>query len=72
MKRHNVFAKKINKMALSSDDDKIMQSIYFIETYAYGTGKGLVSEKEEIKCKKLIKQHEKWLTLMMLRKNTRK
>ena len=51
--------KKINKMALSSDDDKIMQSIYFIETYAYGTGKGLVSEKEEIKCKKLIKQHEK-------------
>ena len=72
MKRHNVFAKKINKMALSSDDDKIMQSIYFIETYAYGTGKGLVSEKEEIKCKKLIKQHEKWLTLMMLKKNTRK
>ena len=59
MKRHNVFAKKINKMALSSDDDKIMQSIYFIETYAYGTGKGLVIEKEEIKCKKLIKQHEK-------------
>ena len=72
MKRHNVFAKKINKMALSSDVDKIIQSIYFIETYAYGTGKGLVSEKEEIKCKKLIKQHEKWLTLMMLRKNTRK
>ena len=72
MKRHNVFAKKINKMALSSDVDKIMQSIYFIETYAYGTGKGLVSEKEEIKCKKLIKQHEKWLTLMMLKKNTRK
>ena len=72
MKRHNVFANKINKMALSSDDDKIMQSIYFIETYAYGTGKGLVSEKEEIRCKKLIKQHEKWLTLMMLRKNTRK
>ena len=64
--------KKINKMALSSDDDKIMQSIYFIETYAYGTGKGLVSEKEEIKCKKLIKQHKEWLTLMMLKRNTRK
>ena len=59
MKRLMFLLKKINKMALSSDDDKIMQSIYFIETYAYGTGKGLVSEKEEIKCKKLIKQHEK-------------
>ena len=58
MKRLMFLLKKINKMALSSDDDKIMQSIYFIETYAYGTGKGLVSEKEEIKCKKLIKQHE--------------
>ena len=27
-----------------------MQSIDLIETYAYGTSKDLVSEKEEIKC----------------------
>ena len=27
-----------------------MQSIDFIETYAYGTRKDLVSEKEVIKC----------------------
>ena len=33
-----------------------------IETYAHGTSKNLVSEKEEIKCSNVIK-HEKSLTL---------
>ena len=33
-KRHNVFTEKINKIALSSTDDKRMQSIDSIETYA--------------------------------------
>ena len=32
-----------------------MQSFDSIETYAYGTSKDLVSEKEEIKCNKIIK-----------------
>ena len=27
-----------------------------IETYAYGTSKNLVSEKEEVKCDNIIKQ----------------
>ena len=27
-----------------------MQSIDLIETYAYGTGKDVLSQKEEIKC----------------------
>ena len=53
-KRYNVFTEEINKIALSSNDDKIMQSIYSIETYAYGTSKDLVSDKEEIKCKNII------------------
>ena len=30
--RHNVFTEKINKIALSSNDDKRMQSLYSIET----------------------------------------
>ena len=34
-----------------------------IETYVYGTSKGLVSEKEEIKCNNIIKRFEKSLTL---------
>ena len=37
--RHNVFTEEINKIALSSNDDKIMQSNDSIETYAYGTSK---------------------------------
>ena len=34
-----------------------MQLIDSIETYAYGTSKDLVSEKEEIKCNNIIKQY---------------
>ena len=40
----NVFTEEINKTALSSNDDKRMQSIDLIETYAYGTSKDLVSD----------------------------
>ena len=53
--RHNVFTEEINKIALSLNDDKRMQSIDSIETYAYGTSKDLVSDKEKIKCNNTIK-----------------
>ena len=46
-KWHNIFTEEINKIALSSNDDKRMQSIDSIETYAYGTSKDLVSEKKK-------------------------
>ena len=39
-----------------------MQSIDSIETYAYGTSKDLVSEKEEIKCNNIIKQYKNDVT----------
>ena len=55
---NNVFIEEINKIALSSNDDKIIQSIDLIETYAYGTSKGLVSKKQEIKCNNIIKQYK--------------
>ena len=48
IERHNVFTEEINKIALSSNDDKRMQSIDSIETYAYGTSKNLVSDNKEI------------------------
>ena len=35
-----------------------MQLIDSIEAYAYGTRKGLVCKKEEIKCKNIIKQYK--------------
>ena len=57
--RHTIFTKEINKIALSSNDDKRMQSIDPIEAYAYGTSKETVSDKEEIKYNNIIKRFEK-------------
>ena len=57
---HKVFTEEINKIAVSSNDDKRVQSIDSIETYAYGTRKDLVSEREEIKCNKVVKWYKKW------------
>ena len=68
--RHNVFTEEINKIALSSNDDKRMQSIDSIETYAYGTNKDLVCKEEEIKCSNIIKQNQNCLTLIKLQKKT--
>ena len=57
--RHSVFTEEIIKIALSSNDDRRMQSIDLIETYAYGTSKDLVSDKEEIKFSNIIKWYKK-------------
>ena len=54
----HVFTEEINKITLSSNDDKRMQSIDLIETYAYGTSIDLISEKEEIKCNNMIKRYK--------------
>ena len=40
---HNVFTEETNKIDLSSNYNKRMQSIDSIETYAYGTSKVLIS-----------------------------
>ena len=55
---HNVFTEEVNKGVLSAVEDKRIQSIDPIETYAYGTNKDLVSGKENIKCKSTIKQYK--------------
>ena len=44
---------------ISSNDDKRMQSFHSIETYAFGTSKDLLSEKEEIKCNSIINWYKK-------------
>ena len=56
--RHNVFTEVINKIALSSNDDKRIQAIYLIETYAYGLSKDLICKKENIKRNNIIKQYK--------------
>ena len=68
--RHNVFTEEINKIALSSNDNKRIQSIDSIETDAYGTSKDLICKKEKIKCNNITKWCKRWLTLMILRKKT--
>ena len=64
--RHNAFREEVNKISLSSIDDKRIQLIDSIETDTYRTSKDLVSEKEEIKCIIIIKRCKKRLTLIML------
>ena len=44
--RHNNFTEEINKVALSLNDDKRMQSTDLKKSYAYGLSKYLVSEEE--------------------------
>ena len=56
--RHNVFTEEINKIALSSNYDKRMQSIDSTESYTYRMNKDLVWKKEKIKCNNIIKQYE--------------
>ena len=40
--------RKVNKIALSANDDKRMKSVYSIKTYAYGTNKDLASKKRNL------------------------
>ena len=54
--RH-VFTEEINKIALGLNDDKRVQSIDWIETYAYRMKKNLVCKKEVIKCNNIINQY---------------
>ena len=49
--------KKLMRL-LSSNDDKIMQSIDSIETYEYGTREDLESKKEVIKCNNIIQRYK--------------
>ena len=65
---HNVFTEDINKIALNPNDDKRMQLIDFIETYAHGKSRHLVCKKEEVKCNNVIKQY-KTLTITITKED---
>ena len=57
IKNHKVFSEEANKIALSANNDKIIESIDSIETYTYETSKYYMSNKE-IKCSNIIKQNK--------------
>ena len=48
IEKHNVFTKWVNKIALSANDNKSIQSIDSTETYAYGLRKDLVCKKKRL------------------------
>ena len=59
IERHNGFTEDINYIALSLNDDKRIQSIDLVETYAQVTKKEiLMHNREKIKCNNIIKQHK--------------
>ena len=55
----NVFTTETNKTVLRSNDDKRIQSIDSVETYAFGTSKDIVCQKEELKCNIIIRKYRK-------------
>ena len=63
--RKNVFPKQVNKIALSANDDKRIQSCDSVERYTYGTNKEILQKKEEIKCNNRITNKKKWLNMTM-------
>ena len=51
---HKVYAEEINKIALSSNEDKRLQTSDRIKRYPYGKNAFKVCESEILKCKRLI------------------
>ena len=56
--RRNGFTEEVNKITLSSNDAKRMQSIDPTKTYASRISQGIVSEKEENKCSNITEQYK--------------
>lgn len=46
--KYNRFTEELNKTALSTDEDKRIQSIDSIETYPYGTSGGFMWNKQRL------------------------
>ena len=67
--RHNAFTEEINNITLNSNDDKRIQAIVSIETYAHGMSKDLICKKEQI-THYYNKTIQKCLSLIILQKKT--
>ena len=59
---HNVYKEEINKIALSSNDDKRLQTSDRIKTYPYGTNTFKVCESEML----LVKRFILWKTIIKI------
>ena len=54
--KDNVLTEEVKKIALHRNDDKRIQSIDSVETYAYETWKDLIYKRKETNCNNVIKQ----------------
>ena len=61
---HNVYTEQINKIAISSNDDKSLQTFEKITTYPYGTNAFKA-------CKSEMLSKYKWLILMIIQMKTK-
>ena len=46
--QHEIYTEEVNKIALSGDDDKGLQTFGWIETYLHGTNPFIVCESERL------------------------
>ena len=60
---HNVYTEKVNKIALSSNDNKRLQTFDRVTTYPYGTNAFKVCESEMLR--KIVAMY-KWSILMTM------
>ena len=51
---HKVYTEEVDKIALSSDDDKRLQAFHRVTTYPYGTNTFKVCETEMLAVKNLF------------------
>ena len=61
---HKVYTEEVNKIALSSNDDKRIQKFDKVTTYPYGTNAFMVCENEML-LKKIIENRKNNLSLVM-------
>ena len=53
-KRHNVFTEKVNKIALSFNDDKRLQSFYKVKSYPSVSSAGKLCKEELLHFKRKL------------------
>ena len=57
---HEVYTEEVNKIALSSNDDKRLQTFDRVTTYPYGTNAFKVCESEMVMVKDLVFEKLQW------------
>ena len=60
---HDVYTEEVNKIALSSNDDKRLQTFYRVTSYPYGKNAFKVCESEMLMVKDLFLEKLQWISV---------